>query len=206
MNPLNYIRKSPHRNHLEKYLVDFLPKLECPIIDIGSKNRRYDHLLKEKPVAVDLVENNDFIIRKGDIMDLKFSDKSFKSVVSIEVLEYVSDFRKAVGEVSRVLRDNGEFIFSVPFMYGVHQDKLRYTKQYLLEEVGKYFLNVEVYLIGNFYTIVLDILRGKIMKVKFLPLRYLCYIPYTLLVLLVPLSKFSQDENYVSGYFVVAKK
>ena len=54
----------------------------------------------------------DFI--QGSLLDLPFSDDSFDTVTSFEVLEHVQDDEIAVREVRRVLRKNGLFIFTVP--------------------------------------------------------------------------------------------
>lgn len=206
MNLFDYIHKSPHRNHLEKHLKVFLPKLTGPIFDIGSKNRRYDHLLKVKPVSIDLIENKEKEVSVGDITNLNFQDSSFQSVICLEVLEYVSDFKKAISEISRVLVVDGEAVISVPFMYRTHQDKVRLTDLYIRELFGTQFSSIHILPVGNFYTIILDILKSKINQVKFKLLRYLCYLPYLFLVLFIPLFKFSKDESFVSGYVILAKK
>ena len=161
---INYIKKSPHRNHLEKYLNDFLPRLNGSILDIGSKNRRYDYLLKSKPTSVDLIENIEKDVQFGDVTDLKFDANSFDNIICLEVLEYVTNIDKAISQMHRVSKDGGEIIISVPFMHKVHEDNARYTKGYLLWLLLNYFSDVKIYTIGNFYTIILDIIIGKIIK------------------------------------------
>lgn len=203
---LDYIYKSPYRNQLEDYLKDFLPKLNGKILDIGSKNRRYDYLLRTKPLAIDIVENIKKEVKYGDVNKLNFEDESFDSILCIEVLEYLTMPREAISEIYRVLKKEGTLILSVPFMYKVHQDQMRFTKNYLKKELFAFFSQTKIYPVGNFYTIVLDILRGKIKEIKFTFLRYLCYPFYLFLVLFIPLSRISKNENYISGYFVVAKK
>lgn len=203
---LDYIYKSPYRNQLEDYLKDFLPKLNGKILDIGSKNRRYDYLLRTKPLAIDIVENIKKEVKYGDVNKLNFEDGSFDSILCIEVLEYLTMPREAISEIHRVLKKEGTLILSVPFMYKVHQDQMRFTKNYLKKELFTFFSQTKIYPVGNFYTIVLDILRGKIKEIKFTFLRYLCYPFYLFLVLFIPFSRISRNENYISGYFVVAKK
>ena len=66
-------------------------------------------------------------------------------------------------------------------MSRIHQDELRFTKDYLENEIFPIFSQVKIYPIGNFYTIILDILRGKIQNIKFAFLRYLSYLPYLFL-------------------------
>jgi len=85
-----------------------------------------------------------------------------------------------------------------------HEDKMRLTKS-SLEETFKNFKEVKIEEIGNFYSIILDIIRDKIMFIKHKPLRVLFYIPYILLTMLLPLVK-ANDKKHVSGYFVKAIK
>lgn len=208
--PLNYIKLSPHRNCLEKYLKKELPKLKGSILDIGSANRRYDRLLKEKPIAVDIVENKEKEVVFGDVNDLQFPENLFDNVVCLEVFEYLVTPQKAINEIYRVLKPGGKLILSCPFMYKTHQDRMRYTKEFWEKELLIKFSQKEIKPIGNFYTIILDIIRGKMQsasrRIKFKPVRYILYLPYLFLVLFIPLSRLSKDTVYISGYFITAKK
>ncbi|MEK7103999.1 MAG: class I SAM-dependent methyltransferase [Patescibacteria group bacterium] len=203
--PLNYIKKSPHRNCLEKHLQKELPKLDGSVLDIGSGGRRYDFLLKEKPKAIDTKPNEAIDIKFGDVNSLQYDESSFDNILCVEVLEYVKTPQKAVEEILRVLKPKGTLILSVPFMYKAHEDFLRFTRDYL-KELFIGFSSLEVLEIGNFYTIILDVLRGKIAKLKFKPLKWLLYLLYIVLVLFIPLSRLSKDKVYASGYLVIAKK
>lgn len=202
----NYIKKSPHRNQLEKYIFKFLPNLDGKILDIGSKNRRYDNLLKTKPVAIDIFENKAKDVLAGDINKLDFETGSFDNVICFEVLEYIDTPQKAIAEMARVLKSGGILILSVPFMYRGHEDMLRYTKEYLNKELLKYFSNVEIFEVGNAYSIILDILKDKINKIKFRFLRYIFLAFYLPFALLIETIRSSPKSVFVSGYFLVAKK
>lgn len=204
--PLNYIKKSPHRNYLEKYLKKELPKLNGSVLDAGSSNRRYDWLLKQKPVAIDIVENKEKEVVFGNINNLKYQDNSFDNIICLEVFEYLATPQKAIDEIYRVLKPGGKLTLSCPFMYKTHQDNLRYTDDFWEKELLVKFPKKEIKPIGNFYTIILDIIRGKIAKLKFKPVKYILYLPYLFLVLFIPLSKLSKDDVYISGYFITAKK
>ena len=207
MNTLNYLSKSPHRNQLEQYVKENLPKLRGNILDVGSKNRRYDYLMPSRPVAVDIVENKKKNVKYGDVHSLPFANNSFDSVVCLEVFEYTPTPTKAISEIYRVLKKGGTLIFSVPFMYKYHEDYLRYTVKYLKRELFKGFPQCQTYRIGNAYTIILTIIRDKITRIESRFLRIFFFAFYSLLVLFIPLSKkLSKDENYASGFFIVAKK
>lgn len=202
----NYIKKSPHRNQLESYVEYNFPLLKGSILDIGSKNRIYDHFLNQKPVSIDIIENKEKEVNFGDVNDLKFPDNSFDNVVCLEVLEYVSDINISVKEISRVVKPQGVFICSIPFMYRVHEDSCRYTDIYLNNLLSSYFSSVNIYPIGNFYTIILDIVRGKIIKIKYRIFRYFLFIFYVILVSFSFIARISKDKNYVSGYFIICHK
>src|SRR3972149_1646928 len=106
MNFLDYNRKSLHRNQLEEYVVQFAPGLEGTILDIGSKNRRYDYLLKNKPVAIDIIENKEKEVKYDDVNNLSFENESFDSIICLEVFEYILTPQKAISEIYRVLKEN----------------------------------------------------------------------------------------------------
>lgn len=197
---------SPHRNCLERYLKKELPRLSGSVLDIGSKSRRYDWLLERKPIAIDLVENKKKDISFGDVNSLRFLDNSLDNIICLEVFEYLTTPQKAIDEIYRVLKPGGWLILSCPFMYKIHQDQIRYTKDFWENILLAKFSQKEIKPIGNFYTIILDILRGKIVLMKFKPVKYVLFLPYLFLVLFIPLFKLSKDQTFVSGYFITAKK
>lgn len=54
-------------------------------------------------------------VRREDVAALSFGDGCFDAVVSLDVLEHVSDFSAALGEFARVLRPGGTLVLTVPF-------------------------------------------------------------------------------------------
>ncbi len=52
---------------------------------------------------------------QGDAQALPFADGSFSAAVCLEVLEHLPDYRKAVREIHRCLKPEGQAIISVPF-------------------------------------------------------------------------------------------
>lgn len=203
---INHIKFTPHRNELEKHIRETLSKLNGPILDIGSKNRRYDYLLKTKPIAVDLVANPGKDVIFGDVQNLPFENDDFGSVICFEVLEYVADVRLAASEMSRVLTPDGTAVLSVPFMTRSHGDKMRYTESFLQEVLGEHFSSVEIKKVGSPYSIILDVLHGMVKQTKFFLFRWLCTILYVPLLIFLPIARVSKDRNYVSGYFIIARK
>jgi ubiquinone/menaquinone biosynthesis C-methylase UbiE len=54
-------------------------------------------------------------IVQGDAQALPFANESFSAVVCLETLEHLPDYRKAVREIHRCLRPEGQAIISVPY-------------------------------------------------------------------------------------------
>jgi ubiquinone/menaquinone biosynthesis C-methylase UbiE len=50
-------------------------------------------------------------VHVGDVNTLQFADEAFDVVVDLAVLHHVPDWRGALGEVARVLRAGGQFVF-----------------------------------------------------------------------------------------------
>lgn len=57
---------------------------------------------------------NRWLVVRGDAMTLPLKNGSFDRVICSEVLEHVADDRRSVGELVRVLRDDGVIAVSVP--------------------------------------------------------------------------------------------
>jgi SAM-dependent methyltransferase len=199
----DHIKKSPHRTRLETLLKASLPTLHDSMLDIGSRNRRYDHLLKSRPIAVDIVENKSLDVQHGDVTNLQFRTSTFDAVICLEVLEYVSDPRRAVNEIARVLKVGGTVVLSVPFMFKEHEDVQRYTGGYLKELLRDFDIK-QFAAVGGSWTVILTIWWGKAKTIRFKPFRYFC----TALLLPFLLSRSNQFKytRYASGYFVVATK
>lgn len=51
-----------------------------------------------------------------DLMALSYQDNQFDVVLTSDVLEHVPDYHHALSEIKRVLKDDGIFIFTVPWL------------------------------------------------------------------------------------------
>ena len=83
--------------------------------------------------------------KKADIyydgVRLPFNDGSFDGVICTQVLEHVQRPRELVAEIFRVIRPNGWFLLSVPFVWQEHEepyDFFRYSR-YGVAELAKGF-------------------------------------------------------------------
>jgi len=154
---------------VEQRLRQYATLISGEILDVGSKNRRYDALFSGRITAVDLVPDAAHGVTYGDITALPFEAESFDSVLAVEVLEYIraGDFGRAIGEVLRVLKKGGYCFFSVPFLYAEHGDRIRPTLNYMREILGDQQVSeVSVVKIGNGYTVCWDISRRKILRLN----------------------------------------
>ena len=69
--------------------------------------------LAKKNLPPEFNEKIEFKVQ--DAMALDESDETFDAVFSFGVLHHMEDWRKAVKEISRVLKSGGEFFFEEPF-------------------------------------------------------------------------------------------
>lgn len=66
----------------------------------------------------------------GDAAALPFRDRSFDTVMMLDVLEHVADPEAALSEASRVLAPGGQLLITIPFAYPLHDlphDYQRFT-------------------------------------------------------------------------------
>jgi SAM-dependent methyltransferase len=64
-------------------------------------------------------------IRHEDLTRLSFTSSLFDAAVSCDVLEHIPDYRQALAEFHRVLKDGGVIVVSVPFGCGTQDNVVR---------------------------------------------------------------------------------
>jgi SAM-dependent methyltransferase len=72
------------------------------------------HFIDISPPAIERLNAGGGIARSGEITALPFDDGSFDLVMACDVIEHVEDDRRVFAELSRVLKEDGRLIFSVP--------------------------------------------------------------------------------------------
>ncbi len=72
------------------------------------------HFLDLSAPAVTRLQAGGGLARIGQLTELPFADGSFDLVVACDVIEHVEDDSRAFAELSRVLKEGGRLIFSVP--------------------------------------------------------------------------------------------
>jgi len=75
------------------------------------------------------------IIKKGSILKIPYRDNFFDKVICIDVIEHVKDDKKALEEMKRVVKRNGEVI--VYFCHGNLNPKIGHVHSYNIQTIQK---------------------------------------------------------------------
>ena len=146
---------------------------EGRLIDLGAGNLLYKSFLKqycEIYESLDIRENPDLDYVQ-DIQDTDLDSNVFDTVFCRNVLEHVENPRRAMSEISRILKDGGVAIVSVPHLAYLHnepEDYYRFTK-YGLEEIASdtELKTIETHTAGGLFSFL-----GYIFSTVFLGLTY----------------------------------
>jgi len=102
----------------------------------------------------------------GDIHNLPLNDGSADGVLCLSVLEHISEPKKAVQEMHRILRKDGIFLGWVPSIYPYHARKGVYPDNYRyfddgLKTLFKDFSSVTVHNTGGYFETMLYFLPAQ---------------------------------------------
>lgn len=130
LNPFYFSRKG-----LVQHLTVLSPQIIGKVLDVGCGNKPYARLYSAQEyvgLEIDSPSN-----RKDKLADqyydgkvFPFMNETFDSVVSNQVFEHVSDADQFLSEISRVLREDGMLLMTVPFVWDEHEqphDYVRYS-------------------------------------------------------------------------------
>ncbi|MFX0071065.1 MAG: class I SAM-dependent methyltransferase [Candidatus Hermodarchaeota archaeon] len=211
MGFLSYLKKTYHRNLLEKLLFKNKNRINGKILDIGSKNRRYDSLFNGEITAIDIVPKPEFNVIKGNLTNLDFEQESFDSILCLEVFTYldVNDIKKGFNEIYRVLKKKGQAIISMSYIYAENDENFRLTQLHIskiLSEIKGF--KFKIFKIGNKYTSIYDMFRDRIKNKKSrilinIALASILFIYYMVLKLI---SLDQKIDTYPEGYFILCQK
>jgi ubiquinone/menaquinone biosynthesis C-methylase UbiE len=125
----NFIKKSLRlRVKSTHQILDGIPK-KINILDIGCGSGEVisSIALKYKLDAegLDIAKNAietcrrkysipNLLFMEGDIRNLPYDDNSFDVVLTLSLIEWIDDYKKAIAEVSRVLKNGGSWVVSIP--------------------------------------------------------------------------------------------
>src|SRR5947207_12077650 len=72
------------------------------------------HFIDISPPVIEQLKARGGLAVRGDIGLLPFDDETFDLVCAFDIIEHVEDDDRAFGEMTRVLKNGGVLIFSVP--------------------------------------------------------------------------------------------
>lgn len=207
----NFYAYSLHRELLEKNIRFYSAFVKGAVLDIGSKNRRYDAFFKNAKTisALDIRPEKGKGVLAGDARELPFQTDSFDTVISFETLEYVLDTQRALAEISRVLKDEGFFLFSIPFLNPIHGDvdNVRYTEKSLRLLLDEHFEIKKFVSFGGRYTLIWDFFFERIRNYSGRLKKALLLAPlFILKKLAVLLDKRERSLRFPMGYFCICQK
>ena len=169
---------------------------------VGGKSKFHysnlDNFKNNKIIPLDLTKK------------LKIKSNKYNNILIFNVLEHINDSSNTFKEMKRILKKNGKFIVSTPFLYQVHgapQDYFRFTKAFFLEKLKENgFKKIKIKCLGyGPFVACFSIIYSYI---KYLPLinhivLLMCYLIDFILQLFV---KTKLNEIYPIGIFLIAKK
>ncbi|MDV3001978.1 MAG: hypothetical protein N5P05_003584 [Chroococcopsis gigantea SAG 12.99] len=142
INPFYFARKG-----LLESVQALSPNIKGITLDVGCGSKPYEKLFNSTEyigLEIDTPNNRNFkkadYFYTGDI--LPFPDTFFDSVVSNQVFEHVFNPEFFLSEIHRVLKDDGTFLMTVPFVWDEHEqpnDYARYSSfgiKFILETNG----------------------------------------------------------------------
>lgn len=183
------------------------------VIDIGSKespNNVTNYLnSKEKLIYADKHSKNsiDLKIDLEEISELKTA--KFDNVILFNVLEHIFNFKTCLNNCYSILKDNGFFYGSTPFLFRIHyspNDYFRYTEQSILKiltETG--FSDIKIRILdGGIFVVLFSSLSTFTNKLPLL--NNLLYIVCKILDFIISLFSRNVKSIFPIGYFFQGKK
>lgn len=194
--------------------------LKGKMIDIGCGAKPYKEMLSnyvDEHIGVDHEETShdkSNIDLFGTAYNIPVDDNFFDSAICTAVLEHLEEPEIAIGECYRVLKPDGVVIYSVPFIWHLHEeprDFFRYSKyglKYLFEKKG--FQVVEITPLSGFVVTFIQLhlylIKGKFDKGFIKALGLVKFYAFICTKLAFFLNKYDNSKQYTWMYTVVAKK
>ena len=113
-------------------------KINGDVLDIGggesSSYRKYLNDCNYKSINIDKKIKPDFLIKPNEIFPIL--SNTFDVCLMFNLLEHIYDWDKIFFEADRVLKNGGDLLILIPFLYPIHgapNDYKRVTEQYIKE-------------------------------------------------------------------------
>lgn len=209
---INHIHDKQFLNYAVRYLSGSL-------IDIGCGAKPYKDMLSPivgEHIGVDhesTFHDKSNVDLFGTAYEIPVDNESFDSAICTAVLEHLEEPEQALRECHRVLKSGGFAIYSMPFIWHLHEeprDFYRYSKyglKYLFEKSG--FEIVEIKPLSGFWVTFGQLFVYNLFRFNRGPLKYIPVIPALGLViqgLSYILDRIDKSEQWTWMYMVVTRK
>lgn len=189
------------------------------LIDIGCGTKQYEALLApyvDEHVGVDhadTMHDTSRVDLVGTAYDIPAEDESFDSALCSAVLEHLEEGEAALRECLRVLKPGGTAIYTVPFIWHIHEEPRdfyrysRYGLQYLFEKAGFEIEKIEA--LSGFWVTFGQLSVYNLYRFNRRPLKWIPIIPAIGLGIQgisYLLDKIDKTEQWTWMYLVVARK
>lgn len=193
--------------------------LKGNLIDIGCGTKPYKDLLAPYVtlhIGVDhlaSMHEKSNIDQVGTAYQIPADNASFDSAICTAVLEHLEEPEQALRECYRVLKPGGVAIYSVPFIWHLHEeprDFYRYSNhglKYLFEKVG--FQIIELKALSGFWVTFGQLFVYNLYRLNRGPLRWLRIIDamgLSIQAVAYGLDKIDKTEQWTWMYMVIARK
>lgn len=214
--PQNFLVQAIFQLQLKEYASKFL---SGKLIDIGCGKKPFKELLT--PFVVehigldhkDSFHSNYNVDIEGTAYEIPIEDEFFDSAICTAVLEHLEEPFEALQECHRVLKKGGIAIYSIPFIWHLHEeprDFYRYSKygiQYLFTKAR--FELIELVALSGFWVTFGQLFVYNLYRLNRGPLRWFKIIEIVGLLVqgvVYILDKMDKTEQWTWMYLVVARK
>lgn len=221
MDPLNskFYNRLTLRIFEERFLSLCTKYVKGSIIDIGCGKKPYAPILKPyvtEHIGVDheaTFHDKSNVDIFGTAYEIPVESNRFDSAVCTAVLEHLEEPEQAIRECLRVLRNGGYAIYSVPFIWHLHEeprDFFRYSKhglKYLFEKAG--FNTIEIVPLSGFVVTFIQLKLYFLRRFDRGPIRFLRLFrmyAWCMQRLAFFLNKYDRSFKWTWMYIVVAQK
>ena len=193
--------------------------LKGRLIDIGCGLKPHKDLLAPYVtghIGIDhkkSLHDNSNVDLVATAYQIPVDDASFDSAICTAVLEHLEEPEQAIRECFRILKSGGIALYSVPFIWHLHEeprDYYRYSKhglKYLFEKVG--FEILELNALSGFWVTFGQLFVYNIYRLNLGPLRWFRIIDavgLSIQALAYGLDKMDKTEQWTWMYMVIARK
>jgi len=115
------------------------------VLAVGSGRQEEGRFLSlidtQEIVRTDLIADQENNIAEADVEDLPFKKRSFDVVICRELIEHVIDEKKALREISRVLKNKGYLLITTPNKFELGVGMIEHVRAFSPKEFIKFIEN-----------------------------------------------------------------